>query len=121
MEKTSDLIWQDTQHQVLFELIDELKSDSVSIEIFTKLTNFAVSHFDLEEAYMLQLNYPKIDQHIAAHNRFRTELEVMMQNPAEFDIQMRETISTFLREWLSRHILGIDKDLEAFILSSSRK
>ena len=25
MQKTSDLIWQDTQHQVLFELIDKIK------------------------------------------------------------------------------------------------
>tara|TARA_R110002072_G_scaffold101568_1_gene223681 strand:- start:46970 stop:47335 length:366 start_codon:yes stop_codon:yes gene_type:complete len=121
MKKTSDLIWQDTQHQVLFELVDELKTHSASPEIFTKLTNFAENHFTLEEAYMRQLNYPKIDEHVAAHNRFRLELNAMIQNPAEFDIQMRETVSIFLREWLTRHIFGIDKDLERFILNSKQK
>ena len=28
MQKTSDVIWQDTQHQVLFELIDKIKEDA---------------------------------------------------------------------------------------------
>tara|TARA_R110001592_G_scaffold363167_1_gene680887 strand:- start:3391 stop:3756 length:366 start_codon:yes stop_codon:yes gene_type:complete len=121
MEKTSDLIWQDTQHQVLFELIEELKSDAARPGIFNRLTNFAESHFTLEEAYMRQLNYPKIDEHIAAHDRFRSELKTIIQTPSEFDAQMRETISIFLREWLTRHIFGIDKDLEAFILQSDQK
>jgi len=30
-------------------------------------------------------------------------------------------ISTFLREWLKRHIFGIDKDLEDFILAADVK
>jgi hemerythrin len=39
----------------------------------------------------------------------------------EFDSQMREALSIFLREWLTRHVFGIDKELEAFILDSSQK
>ncbi|MFT6031223.1 MAG: hemerythrin [Oleiphilaceae bacterium] len=81
MKKTSELIWQDTQHQTLFELIEELKSNTARPYIFTKLTNFAENHFTLEEQYMRQHNYPNIDEHIAAHDRFRIELEVMTQNP----------------------------------------
>tara|TARA_R110001592_G_scaffold177076_2_gene417223 strand:+ start:20600 stop:20965 length:366 start_codon:yes stop_codon:yes gene_type:complete len=121
MKKTSDLIWQDTQHQILFELIEELQSHTARPDIFTKLNNFAENHFTLEEEYMRQLYYPNIDEHIAAHDRFRSELHVMTQSPSEFDAQMRETISIFLREWLTRHIFGIDKDLEAFILNSEKK
>lgn len=121
MKKTSDLIWQDTQHQILFELIDELKSHTARPEIFIKLTNFAENHFTLEEEYMRLLNYPRIDEHVAAHDRFRTELKAMTENPSEFDALMRETISIFLREWLTRHIFGIDKDLETFILNSDQK
>lgn len=30
-------------------------------------------------------------------------------------------VSTFLTEWLKRHVLGIYKDLEAFILASDLK
>ena len=121
MRKTSELIWQDTQHQVLFELIDALKSSTVNLDIFTRLSTFAENHFILEEAYMAQLNYPKIDEHIAAHNKFRHELASMNHSASEFDTQMREALSIFLREWLTRHVFGIDKDLEAFILESSQK
>lgn len=121
MRKTSELIWQDTQHQVLFELIDALKYPSVKKEIFTQLTDFAENHFLLEEVYMGQLNYPRIDEHIAAHDRFREELQSMNQSASEFDAQMREALSIFLREWLTRHVFGIDKDLETYILNSSQK
>ncbi len=121
MRKTSELIWQDTQHQVLFELIEALKSASENQDIFTRLSTFAENHFILEEAYMSQLNYPKIDEHIAAHNKFRHELQTMKLSANEFDSQMREALSIFLREWLTRHVFGIDKELEAFILDSSQK
>lgn len=121
MRKTSDLIWQDTQHQVLFELIEALKLPTANKDIFTRLTDFAENHFLLEEAYMSQLEYPKIDEHIAAHNRFRKELQSMIQSAGEFDAQMREALSIFLREWLTRHVFGIDKDLETYILNSTQK
>ena len=121
MKKTSDLIWQDVQHQVLFELIDELKSAKSITNISIKLSNFAENHFSLEEAYMAKLNYPKISEHISAHNKFREELQSMTQNPGELNNQMRESISIFLREWLSRHVFGIDKDFEDFVLASDYK
>lgn len=121
MKKTSDLIWQDTQHQTLFMLIEDLKSTTSKHDVFTRLSNFAENHFALEEAYMLKLNYPNMEEHIATHNKFRHELQTMIQNKKEFDTQARETVSIFLKEWLKRHIFGIDKDLEAFILNSNQK
>jgi len=121
MEKTSDLIWQDTQHQSLFKLIDDLKTLESASNIFEQLSNYAENHFCIEEAYMKQLNYPRMMEHIDAHNKFRTELKVMTIDHHKFDEQVRESISTFLREWLTRHVLGIDKDFEAFVLSSKYK
>ena len=121
MKKTSELIWQDTQHQTLFKLIDQLKVAESGLEIFTKLNDYAESHFALEESYVLKLNYPKTKEHISAHNKFRAELKVMTLNPHKFDEQMRASVSLFLREWLTRHIFGIDKDFEAFVLNSNYK
>lgn len=121
MRKTSELIWQDTQHQILFSLIDELKSTSANIDVFSRLRNFAENHFSLEEAYMRQLDYPNIEGHIAAHNKFREELNSMPQDTLELDSQTREAISIFLCEWLSRHVFGIDKELEHFILNQPQK
>ncbi len=121
MKKTSEIIWQDEQHQVLFELIDHLKLPTSDKEIFARLESYAENHFLLEEAYMRQLSYPNAREHIDAHNRFRAELQDMKQQSASFDQALRESISTFLKEWLTRHVMGIDKDLERYILASQIK
>lgn len=121
MKKTSELIWQDKQHQKLFELIDEINAKKIDMTVFGRLCDYAENHFLLEEEYMYRLKYPKTDEHLEAHNRFRDELESMMNNFYNYDESFRETLSVFLSEWLKKHIYGIDKELEAFILKSDKK
>lgn len=121
MIKTSRLIWQDKQHQRLFELIEEIHSDNVDVTVFKQLHDYAEHHFALEEEYMIQLDMPNRQVHIDAHNKFRYELDNMMSNYPSFDASFREALATFLSEWLKGHIFGIDKELEAFILDSDAK
>lgn len=121
MVKTSELIWQDEQHQVLFQLIDEIKADHVDASTFQRLHEYAEQHFSLEEAYMRQLDYPEMDLHLGAHNKFRAELSTMLDTHHTFDQNLRETLASFLTEWLKRHIYGVDKKLEDYILISGRK
>jgi len=118
---TSELIWQDKQHQVLFELIDEIKAEHVDSSTFARLNDYAEHHFLMEEAYMLQLNYPDYEQHLQAHNKFRTELQRMIDEHHSYDSNLRDMLSSFLSEWLKRHIFGVDKKLEEYILNSERK
>ncbi|WP_299178455.1 hemerythrin family protein [uncultured Neptuniibacter sp.] len=121
MTLTSELIWQDQQHQVLFELIDEIKADNVDVSIFVRLNDYAEHHFCLEEAYMKALDYPDYEAHLSAHNKFRSELQKMLDDHHNYDQQLRDMLSDFLGEWLKRHIFGVDKKLEAYILNSSVK
>ncbi len=118
---TSELIWQDEQHQLLFTLIDEIKSDQVDESTFARLNDYAEHHFSLEEAYMQALDYPDYEQHLAAHNKFRDELDGMLLDGHTYDQTLRDTLSDFLSEWLRRHIFGVDKQLETYILNSARK
>ena len=118
MEKTSDVIWQDTQHQMLFRLLDEVGHTGRAEAVLHRLKFYAESHFGLEETYMELLDYPKREEHIRAHDRFRDELKTMINTPESRDIATRQIISTFLTEWLKRHIFGIDKELEAFLLEN---
>lgn len=121
MKKTSELIWQDKQHQVLFELIDQINSSNVDANVFRQLFEYAENHFSLEEEYMIKLNFPGTEEHIRAHDKFRAELESMMQEFTSYDELFRKALSEFLSEWLKGHIFGIDKKLEEFILKSSYK
>ena len=121
MQKTSEIIWQDTQHQVLFELIDQIKQVPFDPEILTRLRLYAEHHFVLEETYMQQLNYPQTEAHIEAHNRFREELEAMLETDPTMHESLQISLSDFLYKWLKLHVLGIDKQLEEFVLKSSSK
>jgi len=120
MQKTSDIIWQDAQHQVLFEILDLIKEPGADAQVLKKLQEYTDNHFALEEQYMLQLNYPKRARHVQAHNRFRKEIATSLKE-RDHDQQFMELISTFLTEWLKRHVLGVDKELEEFILESTYK
>jgi hemerythrin len=121
MRKTSNIIWQDAQHQVLFEILDMLKEPGADSKVLHKLKDYTETHFALEEQYMAELGYPGLEAHIQAHDRFRTEIEQLVGAGEEPDAMFREIIATFLTEWLTRHVFGIDKELETFILHADAK
>ena len=121
MRSSSELIWQDKQHQILFELIDEISSGSADQGIFARLTDYAENHFLIEEEYMARLNYPGTDDHVRAHDKFREELHSMVKHGHEYDDAVRSSLTLFLSEWLKRHIFGIDKKLEQFVIESPSK
>ena len=121
MQKTSDLIWQDTQHQVLFELIERIKEVPFDPDILVHLKLYAEHHFILEEAYMVRLDYPQREAHVNAHDRFREELAAMLDTDPTMHPELQNSLSDFLYKWLKLHVLGIDKQLEDFVLNSKAK
>ena len=121
MRKTSEVIWQDAQHQVLFEILDLIKDPAADEQVLRKLKDYTENHFALEETYMRILDYPGLAAHIESHNRFRDEISKLVSGDAPLDAQFRDIIATFLTEWLTRHVFGIDKELEAFLLQSHVK
>ncbi len=121
MIKTSELIWQDTQHQMLFKLIDQIKEEPFDHQILIQLHLYAEHHFSLEEAYMVELDYPQTETHIRAHDRFREELIELTETPSIMNSALQEALSLFLSKWLKLHVFGIDKELEAFVLKSKFK
>ena len=121
MRKTSELIWQDAQHQVLFEILEAIGRPGSGAEVLQQLQQYTETHFSLEEHYMALLDFPGRGAHCQAHDRFRAEISKLMASDMEQDATFKELISTYLTEWLTRHVFGIDKELEAFILASPVK
>ena len=118
MQKTSEILWQDEQHQELFRILDLMAEPGSGTEVLTRLRDYTTHHFALEEAYMKALAYPETEQHIRAHEKFRDEIRLACESSAPHDPLYMELMSNFLTEWLKRHVFGVDKKLEAFILSS---
>ena len=121
MRKTSELIWQDAQHQVLFQILETISRPESGSDVLKQLQEYTETHFSLEEQYMELLEFPGREAHLQAHDRFRAEINKLLASDMEHDATFRELISTYLTEWLTRHVFGIDKELEAFILASPAK
>lgn len=121
MRKTSDILWQDAQHQMLFDILDLIGEPGASADIVYRLRQYTDSHFELEERYMQVLDYPDFAEHKRAHDQFRAEIDGLLEPGVTFDEQLGNLVATFLRAWLQRHVFGSDKALEAFIMASPRK
>lgn len=60
---------------MLFQLLDEIEQNDCSRDVLPQLKFYAESHFSLEEHYMELLAYPGREEHVQAHDKFRSELE----------------------------------------------
>lgn len=118
--KTSELIWQDEQHQNIFRIIDSLKGNNGSYAL-EQLIDYVNNHFSLEEKYMEIINYPDIEIHIHSHRKFEEKIKALISERPIFDEEFADELSTYLSKWLTEHIYGADKKLEKFILSSKYK
>ena len=117
--ETSKLKWVDGHDQFMQEIIDQLNDSDVDPSIYHRLNDHAENHFKMEEEYMIKIDYPRIDEHIQAHDQFRSELNSMMQSSQSFDKAFRQSLSRFLGEWFKIHITETDKQLKDFILKSN--
>ncbi|MBE9537926.1 MAG: hemerythrin family protein [Proteobacteria bacterium] len=121
MRKTSDVLWQDAQHQVLFEILDSISEPGADGGVLARLRDYTETHFALEELYMEQLSYPDRESHVRTHDKFRQEIDKLLHEGQEHDPLFMGIISTFLTEWLTCHVFGVDKDLEKFLLQADVK
>ena len=120
MKKTSELIWQDVQHQELFRIIDLLATQPER-HALDRLTDYINYHFSLEEEYMKELNYPDLESHIQAHRSFADKIKKYIADQVVFDEKFAKELSEYISSWLTSHVFGTDKKLEEFILQSKYK
>lgn len=110
----------DEQHARLFELGESafklLKDKYIVdkynkiIEVIQEMSEYAVTHFKDEEAYMESINYKKLFSQKIEHAEFIKKVsELDLSKIDENHDEAIMDILTFLSKWLSEHI--IEKDL----------
>lgn len=118
----------DKEHQGLFDIMNQLhegmlagKGREVIGGALGNLIQYTKVHFGDEEALLKQHQYPKYAEHLKLHETFRSKV-------AELDAQFKSgtaalSVSTldFLRDWLSKHILGIDMQYRDFLAAKGVK
>ena len=112
----------DMQHKTLVDLINELHQAMMTGsgnehlgKILASLIKYTQAHFKAEEG-ILQLNqYPDFANHKAEHERLtRTVLDFQGKFQRN-EIGLTTEVMDFLKDWLSKHILGVDKRYSPYL------
>ncbi|MDM8557861.1 bacteriohemerythrin [Candidatus Parabeggiatoa sp. HSG14] len=114
----------DEQHQELFLKMKNLimsignnKAEDEIGEIIYFLKSYVIIHFEMEERYMKQYDYPQYSVHKAKHVQFIENLENIkkyyMKNGSSLYLTLR--IQDEIVEWFIHHIGKMDKKLGQFL------
>jgi hemerythrin len=85
--------------------------------VIDELSDYALYHFTEEEYWMKETGYPGLDMHISQHDIFSTRVVEFKRRHQKCDAKLTLELLTFLKEWLTDHILGSDKEFGFFIAS----
>lgn len=114
----------DEQHQWLVENINALYDESVKPtpdqtvigEILEGLVDYTFNHFIVEEELFQRYDYPETPAHKSEHNKFNQRIAEVLEQ-YENHGKLDDRIMEFLTDWLSHHILTIDKAYVPFFKS----
>jgi hemerythrin len=112
----------DEEHRELKFLIQRLQLAMVQDNprneirlILNSLADHALTHFSTEESYFLETGYPKADSHAQEHRRFERKINQFKDAFETGHIQIADKIFSHLRDWLTKHIEGTDKEFADFL------
>ncbi|NRB67100.1 MAG: bacteriohemerythrin [Vibrio sp.] len=103
------------QHQTLLHLVNELYYllkhnyglSSVK-RVVQGLIDYTANHFKYEETLFAQIGYGQTQEHIAKHAQLVDEV-LAFQKRVERGEDIGEELMSFLKNWLSQHIMREDK------------
>ncbi|WP_022749836.1 bacteriohemerythrin [Lachnobacterium bovis] len=115
----------DDEHKRLFEIMEEAnqiihdessfdKYDEI-MDIVDELREYTEFHFSDEERFMKEINYPDLDKQMKAHIAFIEKLnEIDLENIDDDQQGYLNDLLAFLLNWLTTHILKMDKKIGEF-------
>lgn len=114
----------DEQHKELFNKADKLfeagrnrRTKEYIGELLEFLEDYTLQHFSDEEDYMRSINYPGLEEQIAAHNYFKERLKKLKSDYEESGSNLLVILDAndLVGEWLITHISRMDKKIGRFI------
>jgi len=111
----------DEQHKKLVGMVNDLhdamkmgKGNDVTGKILTGLIQYVGTHFATEERLMKTHNYPDFVKHKAEHNNLTKKAIELQKQHQEGKSVLTIELMSFLKDWLSNHIMGRDKAYSPF-------
>jgi len=83
--------------------------------IFGELKQYTVDHFGTEEALFDQYGYPETEGHKEIHADLLEKVGELEEDFRHGRVAMSAEIMQFLRDWLQKHIKGVDMRYTDFL------
>lgn len=110
----------DDQHKKLIGLInglhDAMKAGQAKQALektLNDLADYAVYHFRTEETYMKKFGYPEFASHKLLHSAFVKKVTDFQADFRAGKLGLSMDLMHFLRDWLTTHIKGTDRQYTA--------
>jgi hemerythrin-like metal-binding protein len=110
----------DEQHKKLFTLVNDFikaKQKQELKRIAQGIMNHAKEHFEYEESLMQKDGYPEYQTHKKEHARLLRQLKTYNERLNEDGKLLLAEIIRFLKSWLVKHTLTVDRKYMKFFHS----
>lgn len=112
----------DDQHKKLVGYINELyvamdegKGKEVLGKVMANLVGYTKEHFTSEEALMKLYDYPGYAKHKQKHEAMTKHVLKLVNNFENGEITNPIQITSFLKDWLAKHIMETDKEYGPYL------
>ena len=112
----------DAQHKTLFRLANDILNEAERKSTITRIENLlgelleaTISHFRDEEKLMSKNAYPGYKVHSDAHVRLLHELDLFLSRLKDEKRALLPELLEFLKGWLVRHTLTVDRKYIKFL------
>ena len=106
----------DNQHKELVGHLNDLyealkvgKGKDVLDSVLDGLVDYTKAHFSTEESLMKLYKYPGYDEHKHKHQKMTERVLQFKEKFNSGELSNPLQITTFLRDWLNKHIMETDK------------
>lgn len=113
----------DEQHKKLVNMINSLndalekgEADEMIIKIFNGLAAYTQKHFAYEEELFAAHGYPDSTAHKREHGDLIVQVVELKKKLDTGDFMIGAELMSFLKKWLTNHILGSDKKYSQFLI-----
>ena len=118
----------DVQHKKLIDLINSFyeninqgSTKEKILELIKALKDYTVVHFSTEEKYMKQFHFPGYESHKKEHDRFVETVLNFEEKYKNGKFVLTLEITNFIKEWVTKHIMGTDQKYADFFVQKGLK
>lgn len=116
----------DEQHGTIINLLQGIKTSKLSkanvYNLLSELQEVLYVHFDAEETYMREDNYPDYIQHKAAHDQVRQDYKkILTKYDADYSSsEIALELIQYIQKWFFEHYENSDLKMAEYLIKKSK-